>query len=147
MTSSKRKMTKSQRRNLDNHYTIFASYRCVEPGKEKRFMAVPHRIIHHIAFTSMRPLSKLLYFYMTDYAEGKQEFTYPRRIYKNLMSLQTFQSARQELIEHGFIKITSEGGLFNNEAIYKFIGDWREYKPIQKKKRKNNITKKTNFLV
>lgn len=139
-----RKRSKSERRNLDNHYSIFAYYRSLDSTKDKRFVALPHSLINHQSFTSLSDKSKLLYLYMTDYSQGKQEFSYPRRIYKNLMCNETFKTSREELKEHGFITIMSEGGLFNNEAQYKFIADWKNFKPKVKQKRKTKIQEYKN---
>ena len=135
------RLSKAQKRNRDNHYKIFARYRCLNPGKEKEFVALPRSLINHISFTSMHQSSKLLYIYMTDYARGRQEFTYPRRIFINLMSIETFRKAKNELIEHGFITVISEGGLYNNEAKYRFVSEWKKYMPVRKKKRQNNFLK------
>ena len=58
-------LTNNEKKHRDNHYTIFADYRCLS-SKEHRFMALPHSIINHKSVTTLRPMSKLLYFYMTD---------------------------------------------------------------------------------
>lgn len=131
-------LTKSEKRNRNNHFTIFAQYRCLSQN-EHRFVALPHSIINHCSFTSLKDKTKLLYLYMTDYSQGNQEFTYPRRIYKNLMCNETFDNAINELIEHGFIEIVSNGGLCNNENIYKFVSKWKTFIPEPKKKRKTKI--------
>lgn len=132
-------LTKSEKRHRDNHYTIFADYKCLSKG-ESRFMALPHSIMNYKSFTSLSDKSKILYFYMTDYAQGNQEFTYPRRIYKNLMCNQTFDKSVAELTKHGFIEKVSQGGLCNNENIYKFISKWRHYTPECPKKRITKIS-------
>ena len=130
--------TSAEKKNRDNHYTIFAGYRCLSPN-EHRFMALPHSIMHYKSFTALKPMSKLLYFYMVDYSQGEQEFTYPRRIYKNLMCNQTFKNCVDELIKHGFLEIANPGGLCNNNTIYRFISKWRNYIPESRKKRTTKI--------
>ena len=124
---------------MQNHYSIFASYKTVDSSKDKRFVALPHSLINHQSFTTLKPNSKLIYLYMMDYAQGNQVFSYPRRMNKNLVSAQTFKTSVGELIEHGFIKIKSYGGLENNEKKYEFCSDWKYYTPVKKKKRQTKI--------
>ena len=140
-------LTKSEKKHRNNHYTIFEEYRCLSP-KEHRFVALPHSIINHKSFTTLKPMSKVLYFYMSDYAQGEKEFTYPRRIYKNIMCNQTFIVCLEELIEHGFLCVVNQGGLCNNDSVYSFSSKWKNFNPEPRKKRitKINENKTKNII-
>jgi hypothetical protein len=141
MARSIRKMTTRQKRNMENTFKIFDAVRCVNKN-EKRFMALPHSILHHPSFTSLKKSSQLVYIYMTDYATNgfSNEFTYPRRIYKNIVSNETFKTAIKELAEHGFIEVIGNGKNIIDESLYKFSTKWKDYKPKPKTKRKTKIT-------
>lgn len=67
-----------------------------------------------------------LYIMMKSYAKGNKEFSYPHRIYKTLFCNQTFKTARQELIDYGYIEqfCSQKSRLEPNK--YVFSSKWRE---------------------
>ena len=141
MSRSIRKMTKQQKRNMENTFSIFDTVRCLNPHSEKRFMALPHSILNHPSFTSMKSSSKLIYIYMSDYVTKSfcNEFQYPHNVYKNIVSNETFKRAIEELEEHGFIEVIGEGKWNFTKTTYKFSTKWKDFKPKIKKKRKTKI--------
>lgn len=67
-----------------------------------------------------------LYIMMKSYAKGEVEFKYPHRIYKNIMSNQTFIEARKELIDKGYLEPFITKQFERKENIYRFSGKWRD---------------------
>lgn len=82
-----------------------------------------------IQLTCMNELSAnafRLYIMMKSYAKGNAEFKYPHRIYKNIVSNQTFSDAREELINKGYLEPFVTKQYERKENIYRFSGKWRE---------------------
>lgn len=67
-----------------------------------------------------------LYIMMKSYAQGEVEFNYPHRIYKDIMSNQTFKVARQELINMGYLEPFVSHKTNRTENEYRFSSKWRE---------------------
>lgn len=66
-----------------------------------------------------------LYIMMKSYAKGEAEFQFPHRIHKTFMSKQTFVTARQELIDLGYIEPFVSCKSVMKANIYKFSSRWR----------------------
>lgn len=101
--------------------------------------------ILHLQLVCMQELSLSafrLYIYMKDYAKSNTEFTFPHRIYKNIMSNQTFKVARDELISMGYLKTFISHQNLRTENKYSFSSEWRERnKDLINKIIKDNIEK------
>lgn len=57
-------------------------------------------------FIELTPTAQMLYLRMGLATKGKIEFTFPYSAYKRFMSKATFQTAKQQLIDGGFITET-----------------------------------------
>jgi hypothetical protein len=62
---------------------------------------------------------------MKDYARGESEFQFPHRIYKNFVCNQTFKTARQELIDKGYLETYTSQKSVLRENKYRFSSGWR----------------------
>ena len=78
------------------------------------------------AYRDLKPISKDIYIGMVLYAKGNFITEYPHRIYKNIGSKGTFQTAIKELVEHGFIEIISSGKLNHKPNEYKFCDNCKD---------------------
>jgi len=58
-------------------------------------------------------------------SKGKQRFQFPYSRYKNLMTKQTFQRVKQELIDKGFIEVVAHNGNLRKPNEYKFSDRWK----------------------
>lgn len=67
-----------------------------------------------------------LYIMMKSYANGEVEFEFPYRIYKNFICKQTFTTARQELIDLGYIEPFNSHKTMRVANKYRFSSKWRE---------------------
>lgn len=103
------------------------------PKSKDKFVQITHTLLNHSSFTTLKRSSQMLYIYMRDYSNGKYEFIYPYKIYKNILPKQGFQEALKELIEHGFIEIKASGRFTRTENIYQFSSKWIDYIPPEKK--------------
>lgn len=92
---------------------------------DTKFVALYHSLLNHIAYTSLSKTSKLIYIYMRDYSNGKYEFTYPYRMYKNICSKGSFNKAVKELRENGLIKLKFHGQFSKTGNIYTFSDEWQ----------------------
>lgn len=79
------------------------------------------------AYRDLKPISKDIYIGMVLYAKGNYITEYPYRIYKNICSKATFQSAIKELVEHGFIEMISSGKFNHRPNEYKFCDKWQKW--------------------
>ena len=103
----------------------FPKWQC--PKAKDKFVQITHTLLNHQSFTTLKRSSQMLYIYMRDYSNGKKEFVYPYKIYKNILSKQGFQQALKVLIEHGFIEIKASGKNTRTENIYEFSSKWIDY--------------------
>lgn len=95
---------------------------------DKKFSMLFHSMLKHKSFISLSDKAKTIYLYMTDYSNGKYEFTYPYSIYKNISSKPTFINCIKELEQHGFIEVKFCGKHTRTENIYTFSSKWKNYK-------------------
>ena len=95
----------------------------VSNGKESRYIRLVH--LQLICMKNLSGNAFKLYVMMKDYAKGNEEFEFPHRIYKELFSNQTFSTARDELIEKGFLKDFVSQAPRKQPNIYRFSGEWR----------------------
>lgn len=93
---------------------------------DTKFVQLHHSLLNHAAFSALTPTTRLLYIYMRDYSNGKYEFTYPYKIYKNICTKACFQTALKALRDNGFIKIKFHGKESRTENIYTFSDEWQD---------------------
>lgn len=116
----------SNRRSKGKRITEFKDY---ERSTENNGWEVSYTRMTDIQLHCMNELSNgafRLYIMMKDYAKGQVEFSYPHRIYSILFSNQGFKSARQELIDYGYIENFTSMANLRKENKYKFSSKWRE---------------------
>lgn len=94
-----------------------------------------------------------LYIMMKSYASGKTEFEFPHRIYKSFICKQTFTTARQELIDLGYIEPFVSCKSVMKANIYKFSSKWRKRNEekiadiLENRKAKKTAIKKQDSMV
>ena len=79
-----------------------------------------------VCMNELSPNAFRLYVMMKSYAQQKNEFTFPYRIYKNFLSKQTFVKVREELINLGYVEPFVSYKNLRTENKYKFSSKWRE---------------------
>lgn len=77
-------------------------------------------------FLNLPSSSKVLYMYMKLWALGKEEFEYAESLSSKYMSKMTFYSARDKLIENGFIDVVQTNKFAHIPNKYKFSSKWRD---------------------
>lgn len=76
-------------------------------------------------FNSMTAKAQMLYVRMILASNGNNEFSFPHSRYRKYMSTDTFQRAKQQLIDNGFITETKYRCAKNR---YRFSNDWQNKK-------------------
>ena len=132
------------KRNM-NEMTVFAKWRHDEnykpkDPKSKSFAPTTHTMLMNDNYINLKPTTKIIYLYMTDFANGLQETTFPYSIYKHITTIETFKRAKKELIDKGFIEEIKNGRFTRTENVYKFIDKWKTLKQPKKQKRKTKLT-------
>lgn len=138
---------KRKTKQSENKMKVFASWRHDTGYKSKNnkinsFIALPHTLLMNENFIRLKPTSKMIYIYMTDYANGLQYFTFPKSIYEKITTRQTFQNGKEELEKFGFIEVVGFGKNTRTENEYKFIDKWKTIKLPEKEIRKTHINDK-----
>ena len=77
-------------------------------------------------FLNLPSSAKVLYAYMQLSALGKKEFYYAESSSSKYMSKMTFYSARDKLIENGFIEVVETNKFSHIPNKYKFSSKWKE---------------------
>ena len=95
-----------------------------------------HSMLLNDNFLQLSSEAKVLYLYMSDYANGQIEFEFPKSRYNKLMCNETFKNKKRELIEYGFIEEIANGRFTRTNNKYKFTGKWKSITRPPKKKRK-----------
>lgn len=114
-------------RKKKSNFTKFKDY---ESSGENNGYEHSYIRMGHIQIACMNELSAnafRLYIMMKDYARGDSEFQFPHRIYKNFMCNQTFKTARQELIDKGYLEDYTSQKSVLRENRYKFSSAWRNH--------------------
>ncbi len=93
---------------------------------DNSFVMIYSTLYNSYAYRDLKPISKDIYIGMVLYAKGNYITEYPHRIYKNICSKATFQSAIKELVKYGFIEILSSGKFNHRPNEYKFCDKWQK---------------------
>lgn len=101
-------------------------YKPEKGGKTKSFVALPHSLLMNKRYKKLKSSSQMIYTYMTDYANGGEYTKFPKSIYTEITTCQTFNNAIKELVENGFIEIAENGRFTRTENIYRFIDKWKK---------------------
>lgn len=99
---------------------------------DNSFVMIYSSLYNSNAYRNLKPISKDIYIGMVLYAKGNYVTEYPHRIYKNICSKATFQTAIKELVGHGFIEIISSGKFNHRPNEYKFCDKWHKWKKNNK---------------
>ena len=94
-------------------------------GVEKRYFRLGATIMASEVMRSLSPSAFKVYCYMRIEAAGKKNFTFPHAKYKSYMSKPTFQKARDELVEHGFIDVVQNNKNLRKSNVYCFSERWK----------------------
>ena len=104
-----------------------APFKKYEGGKAKdKHIRLTADMMTNKNFLKLPNSSKVLYMYMKLWALGKEEFQYAESLSNKYMSKATFYSARDKLIENGFIEIIETNKFAHIPNKYKFSSKWRE---------------------
>jgi len=87
------------------------------------FFRVYSDLFHAPAFRSLTKNAQLLYIAMGLEAKGKTVFKFPFSAYSKLMSKRGFETAKQQLVDSGFITEKRYRTVPNE---YSFCADWKE---------------------
>ena len=96
----------------------------VKDSHNKNFIRLSHSLLTHPKFLSLSKSSQLVYIYMVLYSKGQREFSYPKRMYINIVSQPKFSACVKELSKNGFIEVKCSGKNTRTENIYTFSSNW-----------------------
>lgn len=107
--------------------TPFKEFESVEENATSyiRMVGIQLKCMNELSANAFR-----LYIMMKDYAKGNSEFNFPHRIYKEFMSNQTFITARNELVEKGYLETFVSQKSRQQENTYKFSSSWKLHNKI-----------------
>lgn len=122
----------SNKKYNSNKNSVYTKYNTISNNdKTKGFVAITHTLLNHKSFTTLTSKQKLIYIYMLDYAKGREyNFDYPRRIYKNICSNETFKTSIKHLEEHGLIRVSRCLGT-KKALLFSLSEDWKNYSSMK----------------
>ena len=94
---------------------------------EDRHIRITHSMLMNEKFKQISYSAKVLYMYMKEYASGSEQFEYPQQLAlrnKVINSSATFETAKKELIENGFIEVVRCCKCSRIPNLYKFSDKW-----------------------
>lgn len=94
-------------------------------GIEKRFVQLAGSQLESFRTKGLSGSAFKLYVYMLLESCGKKEFTFPHSTYKELMAKPTFEKAKQELINKGYIEIKQNNANLRKPNVYEFTHKWQ----------------------
>ena len=92
---------------------------------DRKFFRIYESLAESELFCNLTPAAQLLYIHMGLASGGKIEFEFPHARYSKIMSSSTFQAAKKQLIEAGFLTETVYRCRKNR---YKFSSEWMNKK-------------------
>lgn len=101
------------------------------------FVQVGESLVTHPAFKDLSYSAKFVYERMccaANYAKnnGQAEFIFPLSVFSKYgITRSTFQSAKEQLISHGFIVCTFCGKNQRVESKYRMVNLWKEWNPLK----------------
>ena len=112
-------------RNRKKNITPFQDYEKVNEDSKYEKDYIRMLDIQLICMNELSPNAFRLYIMMKAYANGNAEFEYPHKIYKTFLSNQTFISARQELLDKGYIRPFISNANLRKANKYRLSSEWR----------------------
>lgn len=94
-------------------------------GVEKRYFRMGATLMASEPMRSLSPSAFKVYCYMRIESAGNRSFKFPHTKYRFYMSKPTFQKAKQELIDKGFIDVIQNNKNIRKPNIYAFSERWK----------------------
>ena len=107
------------------------AYAVDKPSNHDAFVRVSFSLLRNPSFKSLSANAQVLYIRMMAEAKGKWEFQFPQRCYHGIMARATFQRAKNELIDAGFIEQMPTNKCDGLATTFRFDGHakWRTDNP------------------
>ena len=96
-----------------------------ENGIEKKYIRVGITLLQSESFLKLSDKAKTLYLYMLFESGGHMEFKFPWAKAKQICSKESFQRAKAELIEEGFIVEKQNNANRRKANVYAFSTGWK----------------------
>lgn len=100
---------------------------CKPDGVEQRYVRLGNTQLMHVAVMELSDKAYRIYIHMLLESAGQRTFTFPRSKYKPFCGNTSFQRAKNELIEKGFIREIQCNKNLRKPNEYEFLGDWKQY--------------------
>jgi len=109
----------------------------MKPGKRKNknhigepFVPVVKRMINSPAYKELTHAARVAYLLLKCQCKynGQPEVEFPYSHAEEWMNRHTFANAIKQLVDYGFIKKTSYGGMYRRTNKYRFVNDWGQKK-------------------
>ena len=94
-------------------------------GVEKRYFRMGATLMASEPMRSLSPSAFKTYCYMRIESAGNRSFKFPHAKYRSYMSKPTFQKAKRELIDKGFIDVIQSNKNLRKSNIYAFSDRWK----------------------
>lgn len=94
-------------------------------GVEKRYFRMGASLMASEAMRNLSPSAFKVYCYMRIESAGNRSFKFPHAKYRSYMSKPTFQKAKQELVNKGFIDVIQNNKNLRQANIYAFSDRWK----------------------
>lgn len=94
-------------------------------GVEKRYFRMGATLMASEQMRSLSSSAFKIYCYMRIESGGNRSFKFPHVKYRSYMSKPTFQKAKQELIDKGFIDVVRNNKNLRMANIYAFSERWK----------------------
>lgn len=95
-------------------------------GVEKRYFRMGATLMASEQMRSLSPSAFKIYCYMRIESAGNKSFKFPHAKYRSYMTKPTFQKAKQELIDKGFIDVIQNNKNLRKANIYAFSDRWKK---------------------
>ena len=102
---------------------------CGKDGEEKRYIRLGNTLLLHPAVKGLSDKAFRIYVHMLLESGGDRTFIFPRTKYKEFSGNTTFQRAKSELIEKGFIREKQNNKNLRKPNEYEFLEEWKKYTP------------------
>lgn len=101
-----------------------------------KFSVIEHEVTKSKAFQELKIHAKWLYveFKLRFKGDNKYNIKFTQTEARDIMGINTFIKARNQLIEKGFIDVIRRGGLWKQPAIFGLSERWRKYGTTEFKK-------------
>lgn len=94
---------------------------------KERFVMKGYTFYEHPAVKGLSPSAYKIYDYMCKECGGTTEFVFPASIYEKITTKPTFQKAKKELIEKGFIIEVQNNFNLRKPNVFRFSDEWKRH--------------------